>query len=657
MRGADSSGDWDHAWPDSADITDWKNKINNPSITYSNSELYSYSINTKAMPGGVSSGVEDVIKYSETGEKSSIVFYYGTTKVYAVKRDCANPLGSMPGLPVSGVWSITPTVSGPTGSTAVGGQLTWTHKVTNAGPDATDEAVTYRYKSSGYADFEGSGPVIPPGTLASGSAKNAFSTGTSVHTVRLGDVGQTLCRVTRATPESSTSAEYVDSYPPACIYIPYVYSLTPSVVLSHLGGIEAGTSFSATPTVDNSGPSNSDDTTWQLTKIVVPAGTNLGNSGGGNSNLIPCSYFTGTGVNCSSASDGEALFNVDDTVTRISGDTMGVYPDVASDLNVGDRICYALSVKPRSSTSTSWRHSEAKCVVIGIRPKMQIWGGDLIVGGATNTSTSRKIISGQNRTFGSWVEYAIFATGSISGTASGSAFADHGMPSSSGVCGYSTLSFTNTPTGSLACTGAADTIGHYSSVPPSIDIGASFPGGAAIGAAVVANDLTSGGLFVGSRAGNLTLNTSLLGQGKSVVLKVSGTVTILGNQTYNNGPYTSISRIPQLVIIADNINIRNTVTRVDAWLIASGDINTCSNVSTSARLTSSICNNPLRVNGPVMADKIYLRRTAGSGTGWDSGDPAEVFNLRADTYLWAYSQASGTGRIQTVHTTELPPRY
>ena len=38
--------------------------------------------------------------------------------------------------------------------------------------------------------------------------------------------------------------------------------------------------------------------------------------------------------------------------------------------------------------------------------------------------------------------------------------------------------------------------------------------------------------------------------------------------------------------------------------------------------------------------------------------PAEIFNLRADTYLWAYAQA---GRYDSSYTEsysrELPPRY
>ena len=57
-----------------------------------------------------------------------------------------------------------------------------------------------------------------------------------------------------------------------------------------------------------------------------------------------------------------------------------------------------------------------------------------------------------------------------------------------------------------------------------------------------------------------------------------------------------------------------------------------------------------------MAKQLWLRRTAGSGTDLASGDPAEVFNLRPDAYLWAATRATGSGRVQTMYTTELPPR-
>src|SRR5690606_13493357 len=103
--------------------------------------------------------------------------------------------------------------------------------------------------------------------------------------------------------------------------------------------------------------------------------------------------------------------------------------------------------------------------------------------------------------------------------------------------------------------------------------------------------------------------------------------------------YTSVRDLPQVIIKAPTINIKNSAGRVDAWLLAveddaKGVLNTCSDYGTTGDLTINKCNKKLTVNGPVVADIIYLRRTAGSEVQESlRGEPAEVFNLRADAYM------------------------
>ena len=75
------------------------------------------------------------------------------------------------------------------------------------------------------------------------------------------------------------------------------------------------------------------------------------------------------------------------------------------------------------------------------------------------------------------------------------------------------------------------------------------------------------------------------------------------------------------------------------------------------QLDAGRCDDRLTVNGPIAARQLLLYRTAGAGTGSASGQPAEVFNLRPDAYLWATYYSSTAGRIQTVSTQELPPRF
>lgn len=353
------------------------------------------------------------------------------------------------------------------------------------------------------------------------------------------------------------------------------------------------------------------------------------------------------------------------------GDTgLPQYSTNDTDYDAGTKLCYKLSVLPHSNSDSGWVDSaENSCVVVGKRPKTRILGSDLLVRGGTDTSISSKTVGGSSRTFGSWVEYAIFATGSITKTASGSAFADTGMPTDNSVsaaCRYSTLSFVNVPTtpeGSTVCTGTGGTIGGYSNISAVPNIGSSFTAdNANLSGTVMPQNLGSGVYPAASLTMGNPAIPSVLPGARSVIIKAAGTVKIVGDLLYSNGPYTRISDVPQLVIIAGNIDIADNVKRIDAWLVAKdGYINTCSSyngatLAVNAGLSVNMCQNKLVVNGPVMANNLYLRRTAGSESGTKSGDPAEEFNLRAYVYLWAYSRASGIGHIQTVYTTELPPR-
>jgi hypothetical protein len=110
-----------------------------------------------------------------------------------------------------------------------------------------------------------------------------------------------------------------------------------------------------------------------------------------------------------------------------------------------------------------------------------------------------------------------------------------------------------------------------------------------------------------------------------------------------------------VVIIAKDINIKDSVSQVDSWLVASDTTNTCYNFA--GNLTSNKCNVALAVNGPVVTGRLLLNRTAGGDSGAHSGDPAERFNLRPDAFLWAQLEATGNDTAQTVYTTELPPRF
>jgi hypothetical protein len=448
------------------------------------------------------------------------------------------------------------------------------------------------------------------------------------------------------------------------------YELDPNVTLSHSGAVENSVDYIVTPSISNNGTVTR-DTEWRLTKLTANSGNDISPDENSRSDRSPCSFYSSD--RCETIKKGEAIFDTDGSVeSKISGDDFSAYSSNTGDTPLGTEVCFVLSVKPWAThdpyreSDEEWRHSATRCFKIVKKPKVQILGGDLISGGKIQTSTSSKNIGGTTRMFGSWDEYAALAVGSISGIGSGAAFAGPGLVSQT-VCRYSMLSFNN-----VDCSLSPSTLGNYSMSNLMPDIAATFPDNRSVffNNTIVANDLVkdlSNGIYVRHHDGNLTLSQSELEPGKSLVLKVNGTVTISGNQTYNldnNGSnYKSVAQLPQLLIIANNINIADAVTNIDAWLIVkNGYINTCSSnrgapLVVGASLSAGICDRQLTFNGPVFTNKLYLRRTAGSGNGLDySGDPAEVFNLRADAYLWSAARASSNGQVFSIKTIELPPR-
>jgi len=110
------------------------------------------------------------------------------------------------------------------------------------------------------------------------------------------------------------------------------------------------------------------------------------------------------------------------------------------------------------------------------------------------------------------------------------------------------------------------------------------------------------------------------------------------------------------VIIANKINIADSATNINAWLLTTGSdgtINTCSDRLPTAPLNSNVCQDQLTINGPIATSHLYLRRTSGASP----NDPAEIVNLRPDAYIWAYLRTAQTGKATTRFTVELPPRF
>ena len=533
----------------------------------------------------------------------------------------------------------------------VGERYEFRYEWQNDGPNATGNVdfmrrYAYPNASQGWTKFGSTRSNIASGLdVFNGTPGN---TGT----IPASAAGQRYCMQTGVQPPAwniSTRREGRD----VCVIVPFNYNLTPGVA-GPGGQAVVGTPIPpVSPSVNNTVPgaagltTNSAPVKWEMWRVEIPPGFALPIAT--QNNLAPCAYYQPSTA-CEDKGSGTQVFvpGLTDApeLPEVTGET------IRPNTPVGTRVCYTLSVQPYSHTSTDWRHSAPSCITVSKLPKVQVWGHDVRTRGSIETSTSR-VNSGGDKVFGSWVEYGGFSVRGNSGFASGSGL-NEGNTSVLDRDVWNRLTFAN-----INNSGASD-YGNYALPTGLPTITAQFIGAPAGGGFNSNLGALASGTYVTE---DVTIDTSDVGLGKSIIIVSSGTVRINGNITYSGSgagdSFTSVNQLPQVVIVARNINITNAATQVDAWLLTTsgGAINTCIDRTLTQPLTSNVCNATLTVNGPVVTDHLYLRRTAGSDGTVDAGNPAEVFNLRPDAFMWAYGRTSQAGKAQTVYSVELPPRF
>lgn len=391
----------------------------------------------------------------------------------------------------------------------------------------------------------------------------------------------------------------------------------------------------------------SNTTSWSVRSVIIQPGVTL-----------PSDYFNGfdgTGRTCASyyrsgaVVSNPARVTCQDAVATSGLSGSGTFPgttindeNVSQSYPVGTRICRALVVDSyNQNAQPNARTSALTCAVVVVAPSVHVWGSDVRVGSGfvTGDYLSSKITAtltlANGNYKGSWVEYGALASSSITNFSSGSGL--NAAAASSDPRTWSKLTFANKTLGSLGNFASSQNLGTIPDVKRYL-----------IGAASQAElnlTQTSSDMTVGTYEGNR-------------VYVVEGTVTITGD-IINNSPRSGVSALTQMIIIADNINIAPNVKQIDAWLIApvstaanTGVINTCLLPGNDQRLSTNVCNVALKINGPLMADTVLPRRTSGEGK-----DPAEVYDLRGDAYIWARKISEANGSIHTTSIRELPPRY
>lgn len=415
---------------------------------------------------------------------------------------------------------------------------------------------------------------------------------------------------------------------------------------------------------------------WQAIAFTVPSnvGYNSGNVTGdlsGRGTADPCAFYrkAGWGPNdtwCSVIGGRSASGDLGEAGSHDYSES----ETIALQDYVGYKYCasfgyyweywYSIAYSGEDSWAQEgksyWTNYNAACRTIAKKPSSVFWNSGVLTNGGIKTSLSPRILGvGAARTasrnqfdylYGSWSEHLAAVYGITASFGSGSSLS---RGSSSSVGAYnniyprSPMTIANTNSSSLGHSGIRTSntlrtrLDTYLRNRPNIDSINSLPA-----------NITSGTYILNTS--NLTINRNII---------VSG------------GNYASIYQIPQVVIFVNgDVNITGNVTEIDAWIIASGKINTCSDFQSKSTQTASrvynnntVCDRQLVINGPVMASSADLRRSFGSdpvayGNSSARYTPGEIFNLSGENYLWAYAQAGRYSSSYTeAYSRELAPRY
>jgi hypothetical protein len=212
-------------------VTDWTNYVNNSNIGIMWVTSFTFDFNSGCYSNsGCDNGGEDAYYKNERRFGDAIVLYKknNSEPVYALKYDCGNPVGH-DDIEIQPEWDITPTATVSPSSVLPGATITWTHKVINNGPNATDTVVNYNFKNnSGFPNNSTGGS----GTLPSGSASGASRTFTSTFVPGFGDIGKTFCRVTEAKPRARSNNGLIASVPPACATVTAPVNICRPILIS-----------------------------------------------------------------------------------------------------------------------------------------------------------------------------------------------------------------------------------------------------------------------------------------------------------------------------------------------------------------------------------------------------------------------------------------
>lgn len=635
--------------PTAAQVAEWERRVNYAAskgwISWSAS--YSYSINSYYQGAKGGGSPNDDAMYDDAGSTDvGILFRNASGKVvYALRRQCANPVGggSLGPIPDDLSFNMDARTTLDVANPKPGDTVVFRNYVKNLGPGAAPAVSWIAHNPITGANIATGGP-------------NAYSDGqerlvyTESYKVPAGTpAGTKICRSTWATP--NTAAGGTDVGDSVCAVVRYDFGLIPDVTVVINGGTttggfaEVGDTVDFVYTVRNTGSTQSQTTTCTIYGQNTPGYR----ATPGTADTSSSPGYTPPATGC------PRTFPYSSNTTLVTETINPVSPALGN-----KTLCRSLTITPAEENGTS--RSAIGCVTIANKPYLRAYGGDVSAGngfmnsGACASNPSAAIVSWNKESGGTYAgagaQFAVLALNTIYDFASG-------QGNAVGTDGKR-LAFANT-----TASGAANFGGSFDSLPCIPDYMSNMPADA--------QDKGTGTIDVSSLTGQQAYKATgpvIIGgninPNQRTSLFVQGDVIISANIVYTGS--WNISSMPLFQLVATgNIYIDRSVTQLDGLYVAQrtgstgGIIYTCTDGSVPVAKTSLIseCGSKLTVNGSFIAYQTQLLRAGGTlaqstaaETG-ASGHAGEVFNY--SPLMWMITPPGQSTPSTYDSLTSLPP--
>jgi hypothetical protein len=658
--------------PSSAEINDWKARINAVNVTMD------VNVVRSSYNSAYGKNIHDDIFYNQAGNVESLNFRVGGAIKYQLKVGCANAVGGL-GLPapppvvnyaISGT-SLVASSANPASEASTlkvhrGDTVIFRHRLKNSGT-TTATGVHFIVYDGGGAHLVDGRRDIARGATVLVATLNFVVPATAVD-------GTKYCQLVGYSPTSPGGGS--GGSVKACA----VVEVAPPVGGGGGGGSVAGCApiehvdpfywvnepipvwVAPVPGVPGHWISISNMVQRRYPQALVAPSLDLSprdpavvmvGSGNINAHFSVTNSSATTGRICeyhrawkdrnnnTSFDAGDQIITSGQSRISVPSGTMTATPDMswpADMASTGGRLCVGFRIELASDITDITNGSEIiQCVSLSKRPTMSVQQGDVWSGGS------------------------LTSTGSVCS----------GAPALRGVYG-STFTIGGTLYGSLGqlAVGSTDAISSFGSN------GYVYDGGTDTKSLMFANTPGVGNFRASNHClndpykiftpavtethtGNYTMNGETI-TGRRII-HVTGDLSITDDISFSDGPYDNPSEVPQLVILVDgSIRIDSGVVRLDGLYAARGKFVTCATSSALTMRIDSPCGaDKLQVNGAIVAGGAVLA-TRSHGASPDSGgygESGEDFNLSGSYYMGEYSRSYNSGSIETIQQTELPPRF